>query len=470
MLKMRLASAGLAAAVLSCIASPASAQILAPSAVILWNAPDDKAAPAPGTVAPPVVVASPCASCAAATAPAPLAFGGPWDTRLKLTGDWGGSRDTLAAKGITFDTSLTQYYWANASGGRDQNDFYGDRLDYFINIDGEKAGLTKGSFIQLHAESIFGLSANKAAGTVIPISTGQVFPNSTDADVALTGIKYTQFLSENFAVFGGKLNMLDTWTQPFAAGRGVDSFMNMSIALPLVFARTVPYSSWGGGFVVLQDLEPIFSFMAMDTANTPTSTGFENFFTNGVTMMAQATLPVKFNNLPGHYSVGGVYSTGQYASIDRNSYFDPNDNSFNLNGQPRQGSWALFAAFDQAVWVDGCNPKRSFGLFGSIGITDDNPSPIGWAGNIGVGGSSPFANRSALDSFGVGYFYTNLSPDIKDFAPRVLPLRDEHGIELFYNYGLTPYCHISPDFQVVLPGHDRFDTTLLVGLRMKFDF
>jgi len=56
MFKLRLASVGISAALLSFIASPASAQILAPSATILWNAPDDKAAAAPSAPAAPVGV------------------------------------------------------------------------------------------------------------------------------------------------------------------------------------------------------------------------------------------------------------------------------------------------------------------------------------------------------------------------------------------------------------------------------
>lgn len=463
MIKLRLASAGVSAALLSCIASPAHAQIVAPTATVIWNAPDDKAA-ATTTAATPGA----CCDTAAAAAPAPD-FGGCWQTRTKMTGDWGGFRNELACRGITLDASLTQFYQGVNNGGRDENYFYGGRADYYLNVDGEKAGLMKGSFIQLHAEQIYGQSANQASGALIPVSMGQVFPNSNGNDIGLTGIKYTQFLSENFAVFGGKLNMFDTWTQQYAAGRGVDTFMNMSFGFPLVVARTVPYSSWGAGFAVVKDKEVVFTFAAMDTANSPTNTGFTNFFDNGVTMMAQATLPINFNGLAGHQSIGGTYSTGSYFSIDRNSYFDPTEPNQMLPANKVAGSWSLYYSFDQALFADGCDCKRTWGIFGNIGVADANPSPLGWAGSIGFGGASPISSRHT-DSFGVGYFYTNLNTNLKDFAPRVLPLRDEQGIELFYNVGVTPWCHISPDFQVVLPGRERFDTALLFGLRMKIDF
>jgi hypothetical protein len=39
--------------------------------------------------------------------------------RSTLTGDWFGVRNDLAAKGITFDMSLTQVYQGILSGGKD---------------------------------------------------------------------------------------------------------------------------------------------------------------------------------------------------------------------------------------------------------------------------------------------------------------------------------------------------------------
>lgn len=440
--------------------NPACAQTFAPSALILWGEVERTATSDAASTQPTTASSSPAT---------PSPFTGSWATRTKVTSNWGGYRDELAAQGITFDASMTQFYQGINTGGREQGYFYGGRFDMYLNIDGEKAGLAKGSFINLHGESIYGQSANNAAGTISPVSLGQLFPNASDNDVALTGIKYTQFLSKTFALFGGKINTLDGFNQPFAGGRGVDAFMNTSLGIPLVALRTVPYSAWGGGFIVLDDkAEPIFSVMALDTQDSTRSTGFENFFGNGVTLIAQATLPVKFNDLPGHHGLGATYSTGEYRSLDRTSYYDPNEGQF-IPSPLVRGSWSLFYMFDQALFVDPCNAKRTWGIFGNAGIADTDPSPIRWIGNIGFGGSSPLVSRP-YDNFGVGYFYNGLGDNVKSLAPNLLQLGDEHGVELFYNVGVTPWCHITPDFQVVLPGHDRFEAAVLFGLRMKIDF
>ncbi len=53
----------------------------------------------------------------AQTASQPAPFDGPWDSRPKLTGDWGGLREELRNHGITLDISATEYYQGTVSGG-----------------------------------------------------------------------------------------------------------------------------------------------------------------------------------------------------------------------------------------------------------------------------------------------------------------------------------------------------------------
>ena len=73
-------------------------------------------------------------------------------------------------------------------------------------------------------------------------------------------------------------------------------------------------------------------------------------------------------------------------------------------------------------------------------------------------------------SFGIAYFYLGVSEPLKDLAPILLPLRDEHGAELYYNMAITPWCQITPDLQVITPFRERADTSLLIGIRANVDF
>lgn len=439
----------------------------APAPVVPLNA-----TPTPPAVDPSLVWPAPIpCETAPATPPPPPSYAGPLLERSKLTGNWFGTRDALRDHGFTWDISSTQFYQGVTTGGLRDGFAYGGRADYLLNINGEKAGLWKGLFIDLHGETRYGDSANDRTGTLLPVNIGLSVPVTDGTVTALTGVKITQALSENFAVFFGKINTADGFNQPFTGGAmGINGFMNAGVLFPPILARTIPYSTYGAGFAVLRNFEPVFTAAVFDTHNTPTTSGFDEFFTNGATVNLQANLPTKFRGLPGHYSIGGVYSSGTYTNLDNLPYFLASRLQGELPPLPRtKGSWAVYGLFDQAVYVDPCNPKRSWGFFGHAGITDGNPNPLKWSSAVGVGGSSVLPCRKQ-DSWGVGYFYAGLSDDLKNFAPRLLPLGDEYGVELFYNIGVTPWCHITPDLQIVAPARQRADTALVFGVRAKIDF
>jgi porin len=402
------------------------------------------------------------------TTPQPSPFGGSLLERLKLSGDWFGTRPALAGHGITLDVSNTQFYQGVTNGGLEQEFRYGGRNDYFLNLDGEKAGLWKGSFLTLHGETRYGESSNSLTGALMPVNLMLAVPQPNGSVNALTGVKFTQMLSENMLVYTGKLNTLDDFKQPLTGAGGLNGFLNTAMILNPVYARTVPYSTFGAGFAYLQNMEPVFAAAVFDTNNTPTVSGFDTFFDNGVTIFAQANVQTDFFDRPGHQGISGTYSSGTFPDISPSAYLDPIAGLV-VTGTPRTGSWCLTYNFDQAVYVSPEDPQRKWGVFGNLGIADSNPSPIRWFASTGISGTSPIAGRNR-DTFGIGYFFVGLSAELKNLAPVLLPLRDEHGIELYYNLQVTPWCQITPDLQVISPFRDRADTSVLVGLRAKIDF
>jgi porin len=87
----------------------------------------------------------------------------------------------------------------------------------------------------------------------------------------------------------------------------------------------------------------------------------------------------------------------------------------------------------------------------------------------GVGGSSPLRSRP-LDTFGIGYYYFQLSTDLKSTLAPITPLGNEHGVELYYNIGVTKWFHITPDIQWIEPARGTSDSAVVVGVRTKVDF
>jgi porin len=230
----------------------------------------------------------------------------------------------------------------------------------------------------------------------------------------------------------------------------------------------------GAGAAILVDGQPVFTLTVYDTNDDSTTSGFNVLFDNGAVIFPQVILPTTFCGLPGHQTVWGAYSSGRYAVVS--------PQSLNLIPQVLQGalpptalttlvrgSWWMTYLFDQALWVDPTDKTRSWGVFGNFGISDGKPDPIRWSGIFGIGGSSPIPRRQ-LDSFGIAYYYLGFSDDFKDVARVITPVRNERGLELFYNVAVTPWCHLTGDFQVVTPILASAKTALVLGLRAKINF
>jgi len=51
------------------------------------------------------------------------------------------------------------------------------------------------------------------------------------------------------------------------------------------------------------------------------------------------------------------------------------------------GTWSLTYFYEKKLWIDSRNSQRNLDLLTSWGISDGNPSPISWAGNVAIQGT-----------------------------------------------------------------------------------
>jgi porin len=420
----------------------------------------------PGSAVPTVEIVNPCVE------PANPFAGDLW-TRPKLTGDWGGLRSVLAERGIGLDLYSTDFYQGVTRGGREQAFEYAGRFDYLLNIDGQKLGLWQGLFVNLHGETRHGQSVNTIDGLLTPSNMVMQFPEADGTSTALTGIKVTQFLNENLAIFAGKINTLDEYPlkyNPQLGGPGRSGFMNMSLVFNPIAARTIVYSAAGAGVAVLENGLPVFGFSVFDPEDRTTK-GFENLYERGVVLVPDLTLRGKIFDRPSLLNLGGTYSTASYTAVDPSSYLPLSGLLVDgaIVAPEVQGSWCLYANGYHALVVDPCNENRHWGLFVQSGLADGNPNPIRYSLAGGIGGSSPICGRD-LDVFGVGFFHLGLSDNFKNLASVVAPLRDEYGVEAFYNFAITPWCRLTTDIQVVRPSNERNDTAIIAGLRLGVSY
>lgn len=384
-----------------------------------------------------------------------------------LTGNWGGRRDCLAEHGIIYQGYLTQFYQGVASGGSEQRFSYGGKLDNFLTFQGEKLGLWEGLLVNMHAETRFGQDANRDAVGFAPVNANMLWP-SLEQTTSISGFTVTQFLSEEWAVTAGKFNTLDLFNSMYPSnGRGIDGFMNVSTLFPLSTARPLNLSVNGVGVMKLHEGQVQGSLSVVDAQNSSTTLGISDLFDKGAVVIGYYRFFTDFNCLPGSHGILGEYSTRNYTSIDPlDFYFIPD---VGLVTSQQADTWSLTYFGEQKLWVDGCDPKRNLGLFTSWGISDGNPNPVRWGGNVSLQGSGLVSCRPS-DSMGVAYFYTGLSNDFQDLVSPLVPLQDVQGGELYYNIAVTPAFNLTPDLQIIQPANVGNDTAVVVGMRGKLTF
>jgi porin len=398
-------------------------------------------------------------------APAPQ-FGGCLWERAKLTGDWNGRRLCAAENGVTYDFDQTYFYYGVASGGRDQDFAFGGHGDYVVNMDLGKLAGHEGLFVKLRAEHRFGDVINGQTGGVLPATLSPGLPVSDSEDLYLTNVLITQALSEHFAVFAGKIDTLDGDANAFAHGRGKSQFSNVGFVANPALLRSVPYSTLAAGFVVLREMQPIFTFTALNATDTTRTSGFEDLFEEGVVLTAEARLPTQFFNLPGHQLFGGSWSSRDYVEIGQ----DPRVLLPNVPFAQQAGSWALYWNFDQYLVTYCDDPSLGWGVFGRAAVADDSTNPIDWFLSFGIGGNSPIRCRHQ-DTFGVGWFIASANDNFGPILQATIgPIDDAQCIELFYNYEIAPWCHLTADAQYIDPAAKQFDDSVVVGARLNVDF
>lgn len=389
-------------------------------------------------------------------------------TRDRVTGDWGGLRTDLKNSGIDVYASATQFYSGVVSGGREQQDAFGGKLDYYMNVEGGKLGLNPGLFVNFHGETRYGNSINSLDGALAPGNIAMAFPLPDEDVTALTGVTITQALSEEFAIFGGKINTLDQYPIRYGGGSGLGGFMNTSLVFNPIAARTVPYSAAGIGFAIMQEKVPVFTFTIFDPVER-SMTGFEDLFDSGVLLVPDLVLRTEFFDRPGILNFGGTYSNKSYASTDPAAYLSSIPGVMAGIFPQETGSWSAYSAFYQSIWVDAADSQRNWGVFGQFGVSDGNPNPIRYVINGGVGGRSMLPSRK-LDTFGAGIFYLGLSNRFQQLARPFVPQEDEYGFETFYNFAVTPWCRLTGDLQVVNPSTVSYSTAVATGMRLQILF
>lgn len=403
----------------------------------------------------------------AETAPVTDSYGGPFLTRDHLGGDWLGTRDALKARGLDLKLEWTEFYHGLADGTPDDDIIDGGRIDFFASLDGHKAGLWPGLFVNVHGEYRYG-DVTTQGGALSPVNTALISPRN-DGDVfAFTNVTVTQAFSESVLLTVGKFNTLDLYEKNFLGGRGVEGFMNLNFVAPPIAARTVPASTLGAILSVLDKGKPLFNIGILDSRSPSTSSGFDGLSADEITVTADYSFYTKVNGLDGVHNLSATWSSIDAFSLDASDFIRP-PTAPGVFPTKKDDTWQISYLYEQYLCQDAEDPKKGWGVFGLLGVSDGNPNPIEWNAAAGVGVKG-IGDIRPDDRAGLGLFYTGLGGDVRSTLSPFVPVSDEYGAEFYYDCAVTPWFRLAGDVQVIRPAVSRNDTSIYAGLRGRLIF
>ncbi len=400
---------------------------------------------------------------------------GDFTDRTQLTGDWGGVRTKLARRGYFFDLYSTSAYQNVASGGLKTGSAFMQNTQLSINVDTGRAGLWSGGLFHVTLESRIGSSPQKTftVGSVVPQYTGLTVPGPFFTnDFLPTEYFLVQSLRPKFSVILGKINVLNICDQTLFGHSYKDTFANVNFRknpMALNFYNTTALAAVGvwtptkwvaiaGGV-----LDP------NSKANNLATDAFDK-----VNIYAASIFSYKLGDLPGQS--WAQFNWTNKPKIDLAKPFGPlspeaipqavgvlvgSPSTESLPINFKSESWVTVENFSQYLSVKE-DPEtvaqklisgqtlRGIGVFGRVGYAPEETNPITRDASIALLAHG-LSDRRQNDSFGVGFYHNGISRPLKDNIARLTGstsrVKNEQGVEVFYDFAITPAIKLIPSYQ-----------------------
>lgn len=373
--------------------------------------------------------------------------------RQGLTGDWGGARQSLKESGIAIQPRATLFYQGT---NKDDHTISG-KADLKASFNGARIGLSKWT-LNTQIEYNFGKSIDSKAVTLYPLNMAMYQPGDRGADrfdASSYFLTYTP--SKPLTIRFGKFNMVEMAAgNRFQGGAGFDGPMHSAtVATPT--GVIPPYLV--GGIIGYNTKFLNYTFMVYDPQSYVNKNSFNHLFKD-VTFSLNVELPVKIGGLPGSQSIKGIFSTQGGLNLS-----DINLPEENIKPSQKSSKYFLSYNFNQHL-VKFNESGAGFGIYGTFNFSDGNPNIVRSAVVLGIGGNS-FLPKRLADRWGFGFFYINLSSGLKEFASTRIPLRNEWGMELYYNYNIKNWWSVGPNIQWVQSSLKSYGNVFCGGLRTR---
>jgi porin len=426
-----------------------------------------------------------------------------------MLGDMGGLRPWLSKHGMTLNISETSEGLGNITGGSREGFEYDGLTQMVLQLDTQRAlGLHGGTFnisgLQIHGR-------NLSADNLDTLQTASGIEG--DRSTRLWELWYQQkFLDEDRLDIKIGQQSLD---QEFMVSQNALVFVNTMFGWPMVPSADLP----GGGPAYPLSAPGVRVRARPSDSVTILIGAFNGSPVNNMTgdpqernlsgttfplnggLLAIAEVQYQYPSLgtmvyaDGSDALAGTYRLGVW--YDSESFSDERfDNnglslaSHSSDGVPasHHGDIGIYAVVDQMLWHSDEDPDHALSVFcRAMGTPQDDRNLIDFSLNIGLTLHDPIPHRDD-DTFGIGMGYAKVSGSVSDadrdtraVVGSYYPIRSgETFVELTYQYQLTPWCQIQPDFQYVFnPGAgipnpsaptQRVENEAVLGVRFNILF
>jgi hypothetical protein len=396
--------------------------------------------------------------------------------RTQLSGDWGGARTDLARHGLFFDLYSTSAYQDVTSGGLKTGSAFIQNTQLSINIDTGRAGLWSGGLLHITLESRDGSSSPQEAftvGSTVPQYTGLAFPGPFFGhDVLPTEYFLLQSLTPKFSLLLGKINVLTVCDQTLFANSYKYDFANLDFhknPMALNFYNTTTWSAVGVWTPSKKLLVAGGVFDPNSQANNFATKAFDR-----VNVYGTAIFSYKIGDLPGQSWT--QFNWTNKPKIDLRAPFGQLPFGTNsqavvtLLGSPssqalpinyKSTSWLTIGNFSQYLFVKDYSgtiaeklgsgqPLRGIGVLGRIGYAPEETNTITRDASAELFANGLFDPRPN-DSFGLGIYHNGIGRPFKDDIARLTgataSVKNEEGLEVFYDFAITPAIRVIPSYQ-----------------------
>ena len=409
-----------------------------------------------------------------------------------MLGDWGGERRRLQEQGITFIADYVGEAATNLDGGFDDDTVtrYADQWTFGVELDLDRLLGWQGAKFRFAATERDGdsLSADRISDPRAPelAATQEIFGRGNTW--RLTDFWVSQeFKDGEFEIKAGRFgvgedfNVFECDFQNLAfcgsqVGNWTSIWYNWPVSQLAFRLRWVMNSEWYFQVGVI-DENP-------NELKTSNKFRLKNSGSNGVLVPLEAVWQPRFgaDRLPGKYSVGYYYSTGNADDVLEDINGDPQPETglpFKEHGH-KYGAWLVA---EQRLTAHAGDPERGLRLFANLTFEDKATSRISDFQQIGLVYTGLFDARPR-DDIGFGLARIAVNDDLRRFQqrtnavngvsdyndPAFQPEQDEeYNAELHYGFHLADWITIRPNLQYIWQpgGVDEVDNALVFGVKLQ---